>query len=297
MGVAARTSTRTGAGPASSERGPNALFRNQGDGTFADATASAGVGIPPGHQRWLLRLHDRDRDLDLFVVNYVRWSAADGSPAYSKPHPEDYCSPNSYDAPAPSTLYRNEGQGRFRDVSADAGLRKAFGNGLGLVCSDFDGDGWCDVFVADDQTLNLLWRNKADGTFEEVGVPAGCAVDQDGRKKAGMGTDAADVDGDGDEDLLVVNLAGESDSFYRNDQGRFSDRTPLVGLANASRPFTHFGWASSTDDDGGSTCTRPAARDARGGFQAASFDEPNVLLHGVPGGRFGAPAARQRASR
>jgi len=269
--------------------GPNTLLHNRGDGTLEDTTATAGVGDPAWSTSAGFLDHDRDGDLDLFVVNYIRWSVANEMTCYSKPHPEDYCSPNSYNAPAPSTLYRNEGGGKFREVSYEAGLREAFGNGLGLVASDFDGDGWTDVFVANDGMLNQLWKNDADGTFTDVGVRAGCAVDQDGRKKAGMGTAAADLDFDGDEDLLVVNLAGEADSYYRNDQGRFSDRTALVGLAGLSRPFTRFGTGfADFDQDGLLDLYIANGRVTRAPDNAGPrpFDEPNLLLRGRSTGRF-----------
>jgi hypothetical protein len=269
--------------------GPNVLLASAGDGTFRDVTAAAGVGDPSWSTSAAFVDHDADGDLDLFVVNYVRWSVADERTCYTKPHPEDYCSPNSYAAPAPATLYRNGGAGAFRDVSFEAGLRAVWGNGLGVVCADFDGDGWTDVFVANDGMLNQLWRNRGDGTFADVAVSSGCAVDQDGRKKAGMGVDAADVDFDGDEDLLVVNLSGESDSFYRNDGAHFSDRTPLVGLAGTSRPFTRFGVGfADFDHDGlldlfqanGRVTRRPEHSGPR------PFDEPNLLYRGTAAGRF-----------
>jgi len=269
--------------------GPNTLYRNAGEGRFADVTAASGTGDPSWSTSAGFLDQDRDGDLDLFVVNYIRWSAASEITCYTKPHPEDYCSPNSYEAPAPSTFYRNAGDGTFRDVTAEAGLRKSFGNGLGIVCADFDRDGWADVFVANDGMLNNLWKNDQQGAFAELGVQSGCAVDQDGRKKAGMGTHAADVDFDGDEDLLVVNLAGEADSYYRNDGGRFTDRTPLVGLASTSRPFTRFGTGFvDFDQDGfldlyeanGRVTRLPEASGPR------PFDESNLLFRGTSSGRF-----------
>lgn len=269
--------------------GPNALLLSRGDRTFRDATAAAGVGDPSWSTSAAFLDHDRDGDLDLFLANYIRWSVADEIVCYTKPYPEDYCSPNSYLAPAPDTLYRNEGQGRFVDVSFESGLRAAFGNGLGVLCLDHDDDGWVDVFVANDGMLNQLWHNKSDGTFEDVGVSSGCAVDQDGRKKAGMGTHAADVDRDGDEDLLVVNLAGETDSFYRNDGGRFSDRTPLVGLAGTSRTFTRFGTGfADFDDDGWLDLYQANGRVTRRAEDSGPrpFDEANLLYRGTPAGRF-----------
>jgi enediyne biosynthesis protein E4 len=269
--------------------GPNALYLNQGARTFRDATAHAGVGDPSWSTSAAFLDHDRDGDLDLFVANYIRWSVANEIVCYTKPHPEDYCSPNSYEAPAPDTLYRNEGDGTFRDVSFEAGLRAAFGNGLGVLCLDHDDDGWTDVFVANDGMLNQLWHNRHDGTFEDVGVSSGCAVDQDGRKKAGMGTHAADVDRDGDEDLLVVNLAGETDSFYRNDGGRYSDRTPLFGLAGTSRSFTRFGVGfADFDDDGLVDLYQANGRVTRRAEDTGPkpFDEANLLYRGTAAGRF-----------
>ncbi|MSR60920.1 MAG: CRTAC1 family protein [Planctomycetes bacterium] len=269
--------------------GPNALLLNQGACTFRDDTERAGVGDPAWSTSAAFVDYDKDGDLDLYVANYIRWSLADEITCYTKPHPEDYCSPNSYAAPAQDTLYRNEGDGRFSDVSFAAGLRAAYGNGLGVVCADFDGDGWSDVFVANDGMLNQLWHNRHDGTFEDLGVSSGCAVDQDGRKKAGMGTHAADVDFDGDEDLLVVNLAGESDSFYRNDGGRFSDRTPLVGLGAASRPFTRFGAGfADFDNDGFLDLYEANGRVTRLPEDSGPrpFDEPNLLFRGTRAGKF-----------
>jgi hypothetical protein len=269
--------------------GPNVLYRNLGDGRFEDRTAAGTADVPTWSTSAAFVDPDRDGDLDLVVVNYIRWSVESEITCYTKPHPEDYCSPNSYSAPEPDVLLRNEGDGTFRDVSLEAGLRESFGNGLGIVCSDFDGDGWTDLFVANDGMLNQLWHNQGDGTFLDRGISMGCAVDQDGRKKAGMGTAAADVDFDGDEDLLVVNLAGETDSFYRNDGTHFSDRTPLSGLAGTSRPFTRFGLGFADFDlDGlldvyeanGRVTRDPEASAAR------PFEEPNVVFRGVAGGRF-----------
>jgi len=269
--------------------GPNALLSNRGAARFEDRTAASGTGDPGWSTSAAFFDPDRDGDLDLFVVNYIRWSVADERACFTKPHPEDYCSPKSYDAPAPDTLYRNAGDGTFVDASFEAGLRAVFGNGLGVVCLDFDGDGWEDVFVANDGTLNQLWRNRQDGSFEDVGVTAGCAADQDGRMKAGMGTHAADVDLDGDEDLLVVNMAGETDSFYRDDGQRFSDRTPLFGLAGVSRAFTRFGVGlQDFDQDGSLDLYIANGRVVRSPESSgpAPFDEANLLLRGTPDGRF-----------
>ncbi len=271
--------------------GANVLLRNRGEFSFEDVTARAGAGDVSWSTSAAFLDHDADGDLDLFVVNYVRWSVADELTCYSKPHPEDYCSPNAYAAPAPDTLYRNEGAGRYTDVSLAAGLRAAFGNGLGIVCSDFDSDGRIDVFVANDGLPNQLWRNLGEGRFEEVAVKSGCAVDLDGREKAGMGTTAADVDFDGDEDLLVVNLAGESDSFYRNDGPHFSDRTQRVGLADVSRVFTRFGAGfADFDHDGWADLYLANGRVTRAPEAAGPrpFDEPNLLFRGVPGSTGGA---------
>ena len=269
--------------------GPNALLVNDGDGTFSDRTARAGVGDPSWSTSAAFVDPDEDGDLDLFVVNYVGWSIADERVCTTQPHPEDYCSPNAYAAPAPDTLYENEGDGTFRDVSAAAGIHATRGNGLGIVCGDFDADGWTDVFVANDGSLNQLWKNGGDGTFADVAVAAGVAVDREGKKKAGMGTHAADLDFDGDEELLVVNLTGESDSFFRNDGGRFSDRTPLVGLASASRPFTRFGAGFvDLDQDGILDLYEAAGRVTRRPEHAGErpFDEPSLLLRGTREGKF-----------
>jgi len=262
----------------------NALLRNVDGARFEDITETSGTGDATWSASAAFFDYDRDGDLDLYVTNYLHWAVADELTCYSKPHPFDYCSPKAYDAPAPDTLYRNEGGGAFTDVSAEVGIRTVFGNGLGLVCSDFDDDGFEDVFVANDGVMNQLWMNRDGVRFEDLAIEFGCAVDQDGRQKAGMGTCAADVDGDGDEDLLVVNLSGEPDSFYRNDGNRFSDRTPIVGLTTASRNYTRFGMGfADFNNDGlldlyeanGRVTRAPEASGPR------PFDEVNLVFRGT----------------
>jgi hypothetical protein len=259
----------------------NVLLRNRGDATFANRTGNTGDASWSTSAAFVDL--DRDGDLDLYVTNYVHWSVADERVCIARPHSEDYCSPNSYSAPAFDSLFENDGRGAFTDVSQASGIRAVAANGLGVVCLDQDGDGWTDVFVANDQTLNQLWRNKGALRFQNVAVVVGCAVDQQGRKKAGMGTDAADVDFDGDEDLLVVNLAGETDSFYRNDGARFSERTPVMGLAATSRPFTRFGVGfADFDQDGFLDLYQANGRVTRLPESAVErpFEEPNVVMRG-----------------
>ncbi|HUE86905.1 MAG TPA: CRTAC1 family protein [Vicinamibacterales bacterium] len=275
--------------------GPNVLLRNDGDGRFTDVTAAAGVGGRGWHTGAAFVDYDADGDLDIFVLRYINWSAATELPCFSLMGGADYCSPRNYDAPLSDVLYRNDGNGTFSDVSAAAGLHTAFGNGLGVVVTDVNGDGRPDVFVANDAMPNQLWINEGDGRFVDRALVLGVAVDEDGSAKSGMGVDASDVDDDGDQDLLVVNLDGESDSFFRNDGAFFSDATAAVGLRAASRQFTRFGTAFIDFDNDGRLDLYQA--NGRVGQQALRYTddpyaEPSLLFRGLPGGRFEEVAPR-----
>ncbi|MCH2141735.1 MAG: CRTAC1 family protein [Phycisphaerales bacterium] len=268
--------------------GPDVLLRNNGDGTFVDVTKVAGLGHPGWGASAAFIDYDLDGLLDLAVTNYVQWTP---DKAMSCPGPggrPDYCAPNAYDAPSPDLIYRNEGNMRFRDVSVETGWRTAFGNGLGIVPLDYDDDGLPDLFVANDQRPNQLWRNLGDGTFKDEADVVGVAIDMHGEAKAGMGVDAADVDDDGDLDLLVVNLAAQSDSFFRNEGDWFVDGTAAAGLASASRPYTRFGMGfHDFDNDSYPDLYMANGRVLRRDVVSGDpYAESNLLLKGLPGGRF-----------
>ena len=270
--------------------GPNVLLQNDGTGRFTDVTARAGVSGSGWSASAAFLDYDADGDLDLAVARYIDWSAATEKPCYSLTGVPDYCSPRNYDAPMSALLFRNNGNGTFTDVTAAAGLMRAVGNGLGIVAADFDGNGQIDLFVANDSTPNHLWMNLGAGRFAERALVSGVALDQDGRAKAGMGVHAADVDRDGDQDLVVVNLDGESDSFYRNESPFFVDDTAAMGLRTISRRFTRFGMAMVDFDNDGLLDMYQA--NGRVGLQSERFSddpyaEPNLLLRGT-GQRFDA---------
>jgi hypothetical protein len=224
--------------------GPNALYRNRGDGSFTDVTAFAHVGEPRWSASCAFADLDKDGDLDLFVVNYV--DADRQKTPYcgnAKLAQRFYCHPLNYPS-LPNTLYRNDGRGVFTDVSAASGIGAHRGNGLGVVVTDYDGDGWPDVFVANDSVANVLFRNTGKLRFVETALGAGVAVATDGKARAGMGVDAGDYDGDGREDVVVTNLDFETHSLFRNvGDGLFEYTTRTSGLGFATLPFVGFGVA------------------------------------------------------
>ena len=233
--------------------GRNTLLRNDGTGRFSDETALAGVGDSGwGTAAAFLDL-DQDGDLDLFVVNYVAWTLATAKECYAV-NTRTYCGPAAADA-APDRLYRNNGDGTFTEISLAAGLGTAFGAGLGIVGSDFDGDGRIDVFVANDSMVNQLWMNRTprggDPRFVDEAFLRGCALDDHGTAKAGMGVAAEDLDDDGDPDILVMNMEKQTDSYFRNESDHFVDRTSAVGLGVTSRRYTRFGVALTDFDNDG----------------------------------------------
>jgi hypothetical protein len=231
--------------------GANQLWRNRGDGTFADATAASGAAVG----RWSVSAafldYDRDGRLDLFVANYVDYSVAQNPACFAPTSRRDYCGPADF-PPQPATLLRNRGGGVFEDVSARAGIAARPGSGLGVVAFDADGDGWSDVYVANDQMANHLWINRRDGGFREDALLAGVAVNRLGRPEASMGVDAGDFDADGDEDLFLTHLTGETNTLYVNrGGGLFEDRTAASHVGRGSLPFTGFGTAwVDVDHDG-----------------------------------------------
>ena len=267
--------------------GTNRLYRNLGGGSFKDATARAGVGDPAWSSGGVFFDYDGDLDLDLFVVNYVVWSAARERPCLGPNGLRNYCNPAEY-PPAPDTLYRNDGDGRFADASEAAGIRSVAGPGLGAVAADFDGDGLVDLYVANDQAANHLWLNRGDGTFREDALARGAALNELGQPEAGMGIAVADPDGDGDLDLFLTHLSGETNTFYRNDGGGFFlDETDELRLGGVSKPYTGFG-TSWFDYDGDGILDLFVANGKVTPGDTAAFDyrEPNQLLRGTASGRY-----------
>jgi hypothetical protein len=224
--------------------GPDALYRNRGDGTFTDVTAAARVGGSQWSASCAFADLDRDGDLDLFVVRYV-----DADPARN-PFCGDvrlgvrfYCHPLKYD-PLPSALFRNDGAGVFTDVSVASGIGALRSNGLGVVIADYDGDGWPDVFVANDTMPNFLFHNAGGLRFAETGLMAGVAVSADGKARAGMGIDTGDYDGDGRLDLVITNLDFEMHTLHRGlERGLFAYATTESGIGFPTLPFVGFGVA------------------------------------------------------
>jgi hypothetical protein len=223
--------------------GANQLYRNEGDGRFTDVTAEAGV--QGGHWSTSAAFVDFDHDgrLDIFVGRYMQWSvdfnphcAADYNPfpEESPSGPRAYCHPNLFKG-ATALLYRNEGGGRFRDVSESAGVADPDGKSLGVALADFDRDGLTDIFVANDAIRQFLYRNRGDATYEEVALMAFAAFDEDGRAFSGMGVDFADYDNDGRPDVVVTNLANQCWALYRNaGDGTFSYDTHASGIGRIS---------------------------------------------------------------
>lgn len=269
--------------------GPDVLLLNDGAGGFRDGTSAAGIGHPGWGTSAAFLDADRDGDLDLYVVHYVEWSLASELPCYNKLSSPDYCSPKNYETPTVDSFYRNEGGGRFVDHTAQAGIDAGRGNGLGVGCGDFDGDGWIDVFVANDGNEDFLWKNEGGAAFANIAALAGCAVDEDGLLKAGMGVVVGDLDHDDDLDLMVCNLRRESDSLYLNEGGYFSDRTARAGLGMATRPFTRFGMAwLDFDLDGELDLYQANGRVNKhsSDWSDDPYAEPNLVARGLGGARF-----------
>ena len=223
--------------------GPNVLYKNNGDGTFINVTASAAVG---GDSRWSTSAafvdYDQDGFLDLYVVRYVDHSFENNLVC----GPLDrgiraYCTPHAYSG-VPDLLYRNSGDGTFSDVSRQAGVALSAGKGLGVALLDYNRDGYPDIYVANDSVPNFLFRNNRDGSFTEQGLLSGTGWNGQGQPQAGMGTSVGDYDEDGHLDIAVTNLDMEYLALYRNlGDGSFEDVSGEVGLQLASRPFVGFG--------------------------------------------------------
>jgi hypothetical protein len=219
--------------------GRNVLYRNRGDGTFEDVTQRAGLDAPGLYTSAVWFDYDNNGTLDLYAGHFVRYSR-EREQECKTGGVYHYCYPLSYE-PWPSRLYRNNGDGTFTDVSEASGIGKHAGKAFGAVAVDIDWDQRLDLFVANDSVPNFLFRNKGDGTFEEIGLQAGVAYSDDGVARSGMGVDAADYDGDGRPDLFVANFNRERFSLYRNLGGNnFGDKAGITGIGLAT--YMYSGW-------------------------------------------------------
>ncbi len=227
------------------------LYRNRGGGTFEDVTDRAGLRSRLWTSSAAWADLDGDGDLDLYVVGYLDFDA-DHAPFCAAPDGQrDYCGPEDFPA-EPDRLYRNDGDGRFTEVSREAGIDLPEGRGLGVVVADLTGDGRLDLFVANDGTPCWLFENLGGLRFREIGHEAGVAVDGQGDPLAGMGAAVGDVDGDGLSDLLVTNFFGRATiAFHARGKGRFVDASAADGLKAATRRVNGFGLALvDLDGDG-----------------------------------------------
>ncbi len=283
--------------------GSNQMWHNNEDGTFSDVTSRSDTD----DSRWSVSAafwdFDRDGWLDLYVGNYVEYRLATDRKCVSHTGAPDYCGPLAY-APIHDSLFHNRGDGTFDNVSESAGLLgEPPGGGLGATTGDFDSDGWLDLYVANDMTPNHLWMNQGDGSLRNDALFAGCAVNAEGKAEASMGVDAGDFDGDGDLDLFIAHLSGETNTLYRNDgKGNFRDQTLLTGLGNPSWDYTGFGaaWFDFDNDShldlmivNGSVRNLPALVQAGDPYP---LHQPNQLFRNLGDSRFTDVSANSAAA-
>ena len=233
---------------------------------------------------------DRDGWLDLYVGNNVRYRLDNRTVCPNPAGAPDYCPPQIYGG-LPDRLYRNRGRGHFADVTRTALAGGKFGPALGVSTADFNGDGWIDIFVANDGEDNLLWLNQHDGTFAESGLSSGVAVTAEGKAEASMGVDAGDFDNDGDEDIVVAELTGQGSNLYVNDgSARFRDASAASGLGGLSLPYTGWGTAWFDYDNDGwldvlTVNGTIIAQEGRGG-RPFPYDQRKLLLRNLGNSRF-----------
>ncbi|KAA6462022.1 CRTAC1 family protein [Acidobacteria bacterium AB60] len=273
----------------------NQLFRNNGDGTFSDVTARSGLSgaMFEGRKMWSISAgwfdYDRDGLLDLFVVNYVQWDPHN-EPSCMGLNGRGYCHPGLF-APLPNTLYHNNGDGTFTDVSAQTGISGVLGKGMGVAFADFDNDGWLDVFVANDNSPNLLFHNEGGKRFEEVGLQAGVAYNEDGNVLAGMGAEFRDVNNDGLPDIWHTAIENETFPLFLNKgKGIFANAGAESRLANLTRPMS--GWSNGIadfDNDGWKDLV-VARGNVMDNIELVSrhfhYAEPNSLFRNLGNGQF-----------
>ena len=272
----------------------NRLYHNNGDGTFTDVTAKA---LPTASQKpdsqygplwsvggaWV----DVNNDglLDLFVVNYLAWDIKTEPSCEAGPGKLDYCHPKFYKA-TPNQLFLNNGNGTFRDISAESGIRAHPGKGMGVGVADYDLDGLMDIFVANDKVENSLFHNLGKGKFQETAFDAGVALEEDGRFISGMGVDFRDLDNDGLPDIVFVALDNETFPIFRNLGKRgFGDITGSSGMARLSVPMAGYSpTIADFDDDGWKDMfvTRGHVQ-SLGYASRVQVEQPNTVFRGISG--------------
>ena len=268
----------------------NHLLKNVGHGRFVDVTAKAGVSNPGFSTGVVWFDYDKDGRLDLFVSHYVDWSVATDQTCSLDGKSKSYCTPEAYKGQS-AALFHNLGNGRFEDVTKKAGLFDPSSKSLGITMLDFDGDGWLDLFVANDTQPNKLYRNNHDGTFTENAFAAGVAFSEAGKARAGMGADAMDYDGSGRPSLVIGNFTNESISLYHNDgSGLFTDRAMTSGVGPASATSLTFSTLFFDYDLDGLpdifAANGHVADDVSVVQPTVKYAEPPLLFHNRGSGKF-----------
>ena len=292
----------------------NRLYHNKGNGTFEDVTHRAGLDKPDSQYGPLWSVGgawvdvNNDGLLDLFVVNYLAWDVNTEPACEAAPGQLDYCHPKFY-KPTPNQLFLNNGDGTFRDVSTEAGIRAHPGKGMGAGVADYDLDGWMDIFVTNDKLHNSLFHNKGGGKFEEIAFETGVALAESGEFISGMGVDFRDIDNDGYPDIAFVALENETFPLFRNlGKAGFADITQASGMTRLSTPMAGYSpTLADFDNDGWKDLFVTRGHVQSLGYAShVQIEQPNTVFRNLGGMKFQAltaeagltaqPASRHRGS-